>query len=95
MVVVWVRAQKHRHRRKAIGDDHIIPYSSTRIRLMVRLLLTLTALLFLVAPVFALYFIRNRVISLVLVVLFSVGFAVAVAGGTKSRNVEIFTALAA
>jgi hypothetical protein len=69
-------------------------YSSTSIKRLVRLIVTLTVLAFLVAPVFLFYFVENRTANLTMLVVFAVGFAVALALGTKSRNVEIFAVMA-
>jgi hypothetical protein len=62
---------------------------------VVRLLLTIAALVFLLAPIYLFYFVQDRVIMLVFLTVFAVGFAGVLAVGTKSRNVEIFAALAA
>jgi hypothetical protein len=69
-------------------------YSSTSIKRLVRLIVTLTVLAFLAAPVFLFYFVENRAANLTMLVVFAVGFAVALALGTKSRNVEIFAVMA-
>lgn len=87
--------QKHRNRPHAQLDQHIYYYSKTTIRRLVRSVLTAIAVVMLVVPIFALYYVRRPVIKLALIAVFSFCFAINLALWTKSRNHEIFAAMAA
>jgi hypothetical protein len=58
-------------------------------------MLTAVAVIMLVVPIFALYYVHRAVVKLALIAVFSFCFAISLALWTKSRNHEIFAAMAA
>jgi len=89
------KAEAQRHRKKPLYGKEVQYYSATSIRRLVRAALTIAAVIFLVAPLFALNYARKQELRLALIGVFSLIFALAVSFATKSRNFEIFAAIAA
>ena len=67
----------------------------TTIRHLVRIVVTIAAVFVITGPTFALYFERRLIIRLVLVVVFSLAFAVMLSIMTACKNQEIFAIVAA
>ncbi|KAF8533833.1 hypothetical protein BDD12DRAFT_863283 [Trichophaea hybrida] len=87
--------KKHQQKALAAADSHVFFYSSRAIKRVVRVALTLIAVAFLIGPVAILNCITSPTLRLVIITAFAVSFALALAVGTKSRNHEIFAAMAA
>lgn len=85
--------QKHKAREQF--GQAVEFYSATNVRRVVRAALTIVAVVILVGPLFALNYAKQTVLRLVLIGVFALCFALAISFGTKSRNFEIFAAIAA
>jgi len=84
-------SQRHKSRSK---DTSVEYYSRSTIRRVVRAILTLLAVVLLLAPVIALYYVQKPWAKLVVITIFLLCFALALVLWTKSRNHETFMALA-
>ena len=89
LVADW--SQRHKSRSK---DTTIEYYSRATIRRVVKIILTLLAVVLLLAPVVALYYVQRPWAKLVVIAIFLLCFALALALWTKSQNHETFVALA-
>jgi hypothetical protein len=87
--------QKHQRRTHAAHHSEVAYYSTTTISRVVRAFLLFFAVIIIIGPTFALYFIKHQVLQLTLIGVFAFIFALALSLWTESRNYEIFAAIAA
>ena len=77
-------------------DEHIKYYAKERLDAVARVILTFVATLWLMVPVFAFYWVSSKgPIKDVIVLVFTMVFAIFLAIGTKAKRHEIFAATAA
>jgi hypothetical protein len=84
-------SQRHKSRSE---DTTVEYYSRSTIRHVVRAILTVLAVVLLLAPVIALHYVQRPGAKLVMIAIFLLCFALALALWTKCQNHETFIALA-
>ncbi|KAI1120287.1 hypothetical protein F5Y10DRAFT_258740 [Nemania abortiva] len=84
------RAAKTKTELVAEGLPRIGRFNEQKIVLRVNIITIIVAIVFLIGPILALYFVQNAPAKLVLIVVFTAGFAASVALITNARRAEVF-----